>query len=94
MRTNERSIAPASSYVSSFAGAVAYGLVLWSFLVEVVGASVGASHWLLDTSVLHHIARAPASQVRLDSLAVLVVIGTIAGAVGTWRFARRDLSGA
>lgn len=76
------------------AGAVAYGLVAWSFFVEVVGASVGASHWLLDTSVLHHIARAPASQVRWDSFAVLLVVGIIAAAAGVWRFARRDLVGA
>jgi len=34
------------------AGTVAYALVAWSFLVEIVGARVGASHWLLDTSVL------------------------------------------
>jgi ABC-2 type transport system permease protein len=81
-------------FAPRFAGAVAYGLVAWSFFVEVVGASVGASHWLLDTSVLHHIARAPASQVRWDSFAVLVVVGIIAAAAGIWRFARRDLVGA
>jgi ABC-2 type transport system permease protein len=81
-------------FAPRFAGAVAYGLVAWSFFVEVVGASVGASHWLLDTSVLHHIARAPASQVRWDSFAVLVVVGIIAAAAGIWRFAPRDLVGA
>ena len=43
-----------------FAAAAAYALVAWSFLLEIVGASLGLSHWLLDTSVLHHIARAPA----------------------------------
>jgi len=59
----------------------------------VVGASVGVSHWLLDTSVLHHVARAPASEVRWDSFAVLVVMGMVGAAVGVWRFARRDLAG-
>jgi ABC-2 type transport system permease protein len=76
------------------AGAIAYGLVAWSFLVEVVGASVGASHLLLDTSVFHHIARAPGSDVRWDSFVVLLVLGVAAAAIGTWRFARRDLVGA
>jgi polyether ionophore transport system permease protein len=76
------------------AGAIVYGLVAWSFLVEVVGASVGASHWLLNTSVFHHIARAPASDVRWDSFVVLLVLGVAAAAIGTWRFARRDLAGA
>jgi ABC-type transport system involved in multi-copper enzyme maturation permease subunit len=32
--------------------------------------------------------------VRWDNFAVLVVFGIIAAAVGTWRFARRDLAGA
>ena len=75
------------------AGGVAYGLVVWSFFVEVVGASVGASHWLLDTSLFHHIARAPASSVRWDSAVVLTAIAIAAAAVGVWRFARRDLAG-
>lgn len=76
-----------------WAGAAAYGLVVWSFLVEVVGASVGASHWLLDTSVLHHVARAPASDVRWDSFVILVSVGLVGAAIGMWRFARRDLAG-
>jgi len=77
-----------------FVAAVAYGFVAWSFLVELVGASLGASRWLLDTSVLHHIARAPAVDVRWDSAALLVALGLAAAAVGAWRFARRDLAGA
>jgi polyether ionophore transport system permease protein len=80
-------------FAPRFAGAVAYGLVAWSFFVEVVGASVGASHWLLDTSIFHHIARAPADAVHWDSAAVLVVVGIIAAAAGIWRLARRDLAG-
>jgi len=47
-----------------FAAAAAYGVVAWSFLVEIVGAGIGASHWLLDLSVLHHIARAPVAPPR------------------------------
>jgi ABC-2 type transport system permease protein len=77
-----------------FAAAVAYGLVAWSFLVEIVGAALGASGWLLDTSLLHHLARAPAAQVRWDSAAILVAIGLAAAAVGAIAFARRDLKGA
>src|SRR6266511_3342741 len=76
------------------AAPVAYGLVAWSFLVEVVGAALGASRWLLDTSLLHHLARAPAAPVRWDSAAVLAAVGLAAAAVGALRFARRDLTGA
>ena len=77
-----------------FAAAVAYGLVVWSFLVEIVGASLGASRWLLDLSLLHHLARAPAAPVRWDSAAILVAIGLTAAAIGAIAFARRDLKGA
>ena len=77
-----------------FAAAVAYGVVAWSFLVEIVGAGIGASHWLLDLSVLHHITRAPAAPVRWDSAAILIAIGMAAAIAGTLAFARRDLKGA
>jgi len=77
-----------------FVGAVAYGVVAWSFLVEIVGTSLGASHWLLDLSVLHHIARAPAVGVRWDSVAILIALGVVAAAGRMLAFARRDLKGA
>jgi len=77
-----------------FAAPVAYGLVAWSFLVEIVGAALGASRWLLDTSLLHHFARAPAAPVRWDSAAILVAIGLVAAVIGAIAFIRRDLKGA
>jgi ABC-2 type transport system permease protein len=75
----------------SLAAPVAYGLVAWSFLVEVLGASLGLGRWLLDTSLLHHLTRPRAAQVRWDS-AALVALGL--AAVGAVAFARRDLQGA
>lgn len=76
------------------AGTVAYAIVAWSFLVEILGASLGVGRWLLDTSVLHHIARAPAVGVRWDSAAMLVTVGLVAALIGALAFARRDLEGA
>jgi ABC-2 type transport system permease protein len=77
-----------------FATAAAYGIVAWSFLVEIIGASIDASRWLLDLSILHHIARAPAAEVRWDSAAILTLLGIAAAATGALAFARRDLKGA
>lgn len=65
----------AQALVPRAAVVVAYGVVAWSFLVEIIGASLGASRWLLDTSILHHIARAPAEPVRWDSLAAVDQLG-------------------
>lgn len=76
------------------AGLATYGIVVWSFLAEIIGASLGASRWLLDTSVLHHIARAPAADVRWDSAAILVAVGVAAAVIGALAFNRRDLKGA
>jgi ABC-2 type transport system permease protein len=77
-----------------YAVAIAYGLVAWSFLLEILGASLGLSHWLLDLSVLHHIARAPAAPVRWDMAVILIALGVAAAAIGAIAFARRDLKGA
>ena len=77
-----------------YAVVAAYGIVAWSFLVEIIGAGIGASHWLLDTSVLHHIARAPAAGVRWDSAAILISLGIAAAVAGAVAFTRRDLQGA
>ena len=77
-----------------YAVAIAYGLVAWSYLLEIVGASLGLSHWLLDLSVLHHIARAPAAPVQWDMAAILIAIGLAAAIAGTLAFAHRDLKGA
>jgi ABC-2 type transport system permease protein len=76
-----------------FAVTAAYAIIAWSFLVEIIGANLGVSRWLLDTSVLHHIARAPATAVRGDSAAILAAIGIAAAIAGAAAFARRDLAG-
>ena len=73
------------------AGAVVYGLVVWSFTAELVGAGLPASRWLQNLSVLHHIARAPAQDPRWGMSSVLVLIGLAATLIGVAAFARRDL---
>jgi ABC-2 type transport system permease protein len=77
-----------------FTVVAAYGLVAWSFLLEIVGASLGLSHWLLDTSVLHHVARAPAAPVQWNMAAIVAAIGIAAALAGALAFTRRDLKGA
>lgn len=71
--------------------AVAYGLVAFSFLVEMVGAVVDAPTWVLDLSLLHHLALAPDVAPDWTTNSVLVVIGAGAALVGGLAFTRRDL---
>ena len=45
-------------------------------------------------AILHHIARAPAVDVRWDSAAILIATGVLTAAIGAIAFAHRDLESA
>lgn len=69
-----------------------YGLVTWSFVLQLIGSGVKINHWLLDTSLFAHLAPAPAAHPNWVAAAWMVglaVIGVIAGVV---TFDRRDLA--
>ena len=57
---------------------LAYGLIAWSFLVELVGSMVKANHYFMDLSIFHHMALAPAAEIRWDSAAIFVGFGIVA----------------
>ncbi len=70
--------------------ALTYTLVAASLLLEVVGAAVALPSWLLNLSVLHHVAPAPAVSPDWGSAAGLVVLGLLLAAGGAAAFCRRD----
>ncbi len=70
-----------------------YGVVVWSLLIEVIGGTASVSHWLLDTSVFHEMAAAPAVAPNWTSGGALVAVGAVAVALGGIAFGRRDLQG-
>ena len=74
--------------------AVTYGLVVWSFLVDVVASIVDSNHWLRDTSPLLHLKPAPAAPPNWTAAAWLVGLGIVAAITGLALFDRRDLDGA
>lgn len=73
--------------------AVVYGILAWSFLIEIVGGIIRANHWLLDTSVLHQMAAAPAVNPDWTANAILVALGIASAFVGGFGFLHRDLVG-
>ena len=75
-------------------GGRVYAVLTWSLLVELVGGIGAASHWLLDTSVFHHVASAPAVPVDWAADGLLTAGAGVAALVGAGAFARRDLQGA
>jgi ABC-2 type transport system permease protein len=74
--------------------AATYGLVVWSFLVDIVASIVDSNHWLRDTSPLLHVKPAPAAAPDWTAAAWLVALGVAAALVGLALFGRRDLQGA
>jgi len=75
------------------ASAVTYGVLAWSFLVELIGGVAGLNHWVLDTSVFHQMASAPAVAPNWTTGGVLVATGAAFAALGGFSFSRRDLKG-
>jgi ABC-2 type transport system permease protein len=73
------------------ATAVAYAVVVWSFLVATVASVLSVSHWLLDTSVLQHVTPAPAAPPDWTSAGALVALGAAGALGGILGFERRDL---
>ena len=73
---------------------VVYGYLAWSLLLVIVGGIGAVNHWVLDTSVFHQMASAPAVAPRWEANAVMTGVGVAAALVGGLWFRRRDLQGA
>jgi ABC-2 type transport system permease protein len=69
-----------------------YALVLWSFLIEIVGTSIASSQWLLDTALFTHVGPVPAASLDWPAMGMLTGLGLIAALAGCATFARRDLA--
>jgi ABC-2 type transport system permease protein len=72
---------------------VVYGLLAWSLLVVIVGGFADTSHWVLDTSVFHQMASAPAVSPHWQANGIMVGIGLVGTLLGGLAFRRRDLQG-
>lgn len=70
-----------------------YAALAWSFLVELLGGLVRSNHWLLDTSVFHQLAPAPAVAPDWTTNAALLGLGVAGCLAAAALFTRRDLVG-
>jgi ABC-2 type transport system permease protein len=68
-----------------------YGLVVWSFLIEIGGGFFSSNHWLLDTSLYHHLAYAPAVEPDWTSAGIMTLLAALACAGGLIGLRVRDL---
>jgi ABC-2 type transport system permease protein len=75
---------------------VVYVVLGWSVLADIVGGFGGSgpvSRWLLDTSVFHQMASAPAVAPNWSANGVMVAVGAACALLGGLAFNRRDLVG-
>ena len=70
-----------------------YALLGWSLLIVIIGGIGATSHWILDTSVFHQMASAPAVSPQWEANGVMIGVGVASAAVGGLAFWRRDLRG-
>jgi ABC-2 type transport system permease protein len=78
------------------AAAVVYTVLGWSVLADIAGGFGGAgaaSRWLLDTSVFHQMASAPAVSPNWAASGIMVAVGVACALLGGVAFTRRDLEG-
>ena len=76
-----------------FTNLLTYGAIAWSFLMVMLGSGLNLNHWLLDTSILHHVSFAPAVSANWHTDTILVALGLALCLVGAWRFNARDIQG-
>ncbi len=70
---------------------IAWSVIAWSFLLQIVSSGLNLNHWLADTSVLSHVALAPATSPNWSSSTVLAAIGLLLCVIGISIFNNRDL---
>jgi ABC-2 type transport system permease protein len=67
-----------------------YAAMAWSIVVEFIGSVLAMPRWLLQTSLLFHVAPAPATSPDWAALAVMLATGLLAGGLAVATVRRRD----
>jgi ABC-2 type transport system permease protein len=73
--------------------AACWAIVAWAFMLDLLGEVIPVNHWIMDTSLLHHLALAPAVSPHWRICATYLAIGAASATLGGWQFTRRDLQG-
>jgi ABC-2 type transport system permease protein len=73
---------------------IAYSLVIVAFVWQLLGALLGAPHWLLDLTPFQHIGLVPAQPFRTTAALAMLAIAAGAAVVSALALRRRDLTSA
>ncbi len=80
-------------FLPRLAAVACWVIVAWAFMLDLLGAVIPVNHWLMDTSLLQHLALAPATNPNWRVCLTYLAIGAATAVLGGWRFTRRDLRG-
>ena len=75
------------------AGIAVYVVLGWSVLIQFAGGFTAQNHWVLDTSLFHQLAAAPAVPPDWQVNGIVTGLGLAAMLLGTSAFRHRDLQG-
>ncbi len=75
-----------------FTSLIAYGVIAWSFLLQMISSGITVNHWILDTSIFQHIAFAPAASIRWETWGIFVSLFVALSCVGIAAFIHRDIT--
>ena len=81
----------AFGFVPRLTSAVCWGLLAWAFLLDMLGSAIKVNHWVMDTSLLYHLALAPAVSPDWQIVGIYLAIGCATAMLGLWQFTQRDL---
>jgi ABC-2 type transport system permease protein len=70
-----------------------YGVLVWSLLVVLLGGFGANTRWLLDTSLFHQMAAAPAVAPNWTANGIMIALGAVCAALGDYAFNLRDIQG-
>ncbi len=70
---------------------VLYSFIGWAFIIEMLGSILNLNHYILDTSLLHHLPLAPAVSMKWSVIGVYICIGIVLGTIGFVGFSKRDI---
>lgn len=72
---------------------MAYAVLAWSILIELVSSGLNINHWVLDTSVIHQISLSPSVNPNWSVNLIILGISVVLGLIGLLRFNYRDIEG-
>jgi ABC-2 type transport system permease protein len=82
----------ALGFIPRLTSYVAYAVVGWSFLIQMLSSGLNLNRIILNTSLLYHVNLAPAVNANWHADLIMALVGVGLGVIGAIGFNRRDLA--